>query len=106
MLYATLNMYPGRDINAIIQQMFDDVPGDSYQHKLNHLSNCGCCDRHQINKPMVFSSWHETHSNNNQVTYSCMCDCRHVARFICRQAVGYNPSPISRPNTPTSVINI
>lgn len=86
--------------------MLHDVPGSSYQDKLNHLSNCNCCVRHQINKPTIFAVWHETPFNNTQQTYSCMCNCRHVARFICRQAHGYNPPPITRTITPLSVLDM
>jgi hypothetical protein len=95
-----------RDLDSIIQQMFDDVPGISYQHKLNNLANCNCCQRHQVNKPTVFTAWFETPCHDIQASHSCTCNCRHVARFICRQADDYTPPPITRHNTPISVIDI
>lgn len=61
------------------------INGLTYQDKLNTLSNCNCCDRHQINKPKIFLYWFElspSYSNN----LNCICDCRHLARFISRQA--------------------
>jgi len=99
-------MPTGRDLHSILQQMFDDVPGNSYQDKLNHLANCNCCERHQLNKPTVFAAWHETPSHNTHATYTCVCNCRHLARFICRQADEYNQLPITRSNTPKSVLDI
>ena len=89
-----------------IQQTIDNIPGTNYQDKLNHLANCNCCERHQVNKPTIFMAWQETPFHNNQFTHPCMCNCRHVARFICRQAHDYNPPPITRNNTPVSVIDI
>lgn len=86
-----------------LQELFDEIPGETYQDKLNHLSNCHCCDRHQVNKPTVFRPWYETPYNNTQHNYPCMCNCRHLARFICRQA---NNLPIlTRTNTPNNVID-
>jgi len=95
-----------RNLGLILQQMLDDVPGVTYQHKLNHLANCNCCERHQINKPNAFVAWHETPFHFTLGTHPCMCNCRHVARFICRQADGYNPPPITRTNTPTSILDM
>ena len=95
-----------RNLNSIIQQTLDDVPGDSFQDKLNHLANCNCCQRHQVNKPTIFQVWYETPFHNDQSIHTCMCNCRHVARIICRQADGYNPPPIRRSNTPNSIIDI
>jgi len=85
---------------------FDDVPGNTFQDKLNHLSNCHCCYRHQVNKPTVFQPWTEPMSyNNTQIVNPCTCNCRHVARFICRQANTYTPT-LTRTNSPVSIIDI
>ena len=89
-----------------IQDMIDNVPGNTFQDKLNHLANCNCCERHQVNKPTLFAPWNETPFNNNQSNYLCMCNCRQMARFICRQADGYNPPPITRNNSPVSVLDL
>ena len=90
------------DINSIIQITIDNVPGHSYQDKLNHLANCHCCNRHQVNKPTVFQPWHETPFNNTLNIHPCMCNCRLISRFICRQA---NYTPLSRTNSPNSVLH-
>lgn len=92
-----------RNLDSILQQMLHDVIGETYQDKLNHLANCNCCQRHQINKPTIFQPWTETSINISQNIYSCSCNCRHVARFICRQT-NVLP-PLSRTNSPTSVID-
>ena len=93
-------------ISSTLQEMFDNVPGSSFQDKLNHLANCHCCERHQVNKPTIFAPLNETHPYTyNLATYPCMCQCRQLSRFICRQAPGYHWPPITRNNTPTSVID-
>lgn len=91
-------------VDSLIENSFDSVPGASYSDKLNFLSNCNCCERHQINKPTLFAPWYETPFSNNNTTHTCTCNCRHIARFICRQADDYTP-PIIRTNTPNSIID-
>ena len=100
-----------RDIDAIRQQAINNVPGNTFQDKLNHLSTCNCCERHQINKPTIFMPWidtplNDTPLNDNDFSHLCMCNCRHVARLICRQAFNSNPPTISRFYTPNSIINL
>lgn len=92
-------MYPNMspNLNLTIRLLIADVPGDTYQDKLDYLSNCKCCKRHQINKPSVFTIWQETEFHYNEKVYSCMCDCRHLARFICRQCDNYETPPIITP---------
>ena len=71
----------------------NNVPGNTYQDKLNLLNKCNCCKRHKINKPSVFSLWDESASNYTPQILStftdddvyCSCTCRHVSRMICRQ---------------------
>lgn len=79
---------------------FDDIIGDTYQAKLDTLSNCNCCQRHQTNRPTLFSNWIELHPNNysNFNSNICNCNCRHRARWICRQFVDelYEPCDILR----------
>ena len=61
------------------------IPGSNLREKLQHVANCNCCERHQINKPRVLAPWVDTPWNNsNNLIYHCNCDCRHLARFICR----------------------
>ena len=63
----------------------DSIPGSNLREKLQHVANCNCCERHQINKPRVLAPWVETPWNNSQnYLTGCDCDCRHLARFICR----------------------
>ena len=88
--------------SQLLRYLFDEVSGVTLLDKLNHLSNCDCCERHQVNKPTVFQPWYETPFNNTQNIYHCMCNCRHVARFICRQA---NNPPPTRANSPYNVID-
>lgn len=100
-LIMTLN-----DSELSFIQDIHEVPGYTYQDKLNHLHNCSCCERHKINRPRLFIPWRETeYSNNPPFYFNCNCKCRHLARFICRQAPGYNPLQITRMNTPTSVLD-
>lgn len=67
----------------------------SPQENLNLLASCNCCDKHRILRPKKLTSWIETEKNKglnpntsntnpiNGLLY-CLCDCRHRARFICR----------------------
>jgi len=72
----------------LIQNKIDSVEGSNYQEKLNYLNNCNCCEKHKINRPSIFSAWVELPFHNDQ-TLTCACDCRHMARFICRQHPDY-----------------
>jgi hypothetical protein len=89
-----------------LQTMFQEIPGYTYQQKLDHLSKCECCARHNINKPTIYTFWNDTPFTGNAFT-PCNCKCRHAARFICRQYPDvWTPSNhISRPNSPTSITN-
>lgn len=85
---------------------FRKVDGITWQEKLDNLSRCNCCYRHQINKPRIFHTLIDTPFSFNQ-NNTCNCNCRHVARFICRQTDDYSGPHIritDRPPTPTSVI--
>lgn len=59
------------------------------QTALNILSQCDCCQRHQENKPVVLAKWidlpiSEVQTRQMGESEWCHCDCRHIARFICR----------------------
>lgn len=67
----------------------------SYQPILDKLTLCNCCEKHKINKPKLYVKWVDTPnnkginsetSNTNPFTGKlyCKCDCRHNARWICR----------------------
>ena len=51
---------------------------------------CDCCKTHQINKPRSLEPWVETPfpgprpQETKAPTAGCQCDCRHRARFFCR----------------------
>ncbi len=82
----------------------NDILGITWQDKLDYLSVCNCCVTHQVNKPRVFCTWVDTH-----ITFSnpktCTCNCRHLARWICRQTDEYQGvGQAAEPSTPTSVI--
>lgn len=74
-----------------MKQLFDTVIGDTYQDKLNTLSLCNCCERHRNNRPSGFSHWLDLPQSNQQKN-GCNCNCRHIARWICRECP-YEPGP-------------
>lgn len=92
-------------INTLLNNTFSLVPGNTFQDKLNYLSNCTCCHRHQINKPSIFSTWHDTPFRDYSYNQPCRCNCRHIARLICRQTEDYDPVFLVRSSTPNSIIN-
>ncbi len=56
------------------------------QTALNILSQYDCCQRHQENKPVVLAKWIDLPISERTPDFEeCHCDCRHVARFICRR---------------------
>ena len=54
--------------------------------KLANWAACGCCARHNRDKPTVWAGWKELPFNGTQTVagVDCMCDCRHKARILCR----------------------
>jgi hypothetical protein len=54
------------------------ISGDTIKKKMATLSMCICCDRHTTNKIAPCKS----NGSDNYVL--CECDCRHLARIICR----------------------
>lgn len=66
-------------------ETISNIPGNTFQKKLDYLAYCNCCIRHQILKPTKYKPWIETQFHNTQYTnLLCSCDCRHLARTICR----------------------
>ena len=61
------------------------IQGHSLESKLFTLNTCDCCSRHTINKPSIFKVWHNTQFifKPNKLNL-CPCNCRHLARIICR----------------------
>ena len=45
---------------------------------------CKCCERHQINKPMIMKKWEEIDPPYSQCQKKCTCPCRHASRWLCR----------------------
>ena len=72
----------------VLQNKIDLIEGSNYQEKLDYLNKCNCCEKHKINRPNRFSPWIELPFHYTQ-TLTCACDCRHMARFICRQHPDY-----------------
>ena len=71
----------------LIANRLHQVDGDTPEEKLAKLNECNCCDRHQTNKPKTYSPWLECKSNGmmwHESFVQCECDCRHMARQICR----------------------
>lgn len=69
--------------------IFDHIKGYTYQEKINTLSNCNCCPRHQINKPNKFGKYIEKGPSLKKCLlqdkrYKCLCKCRNESRWICR----------------------
>lgn len=57
---------------------------DYYERLIKELNECKCCERHQINKPTQLENWLEIEKEQFAQYYDCDCDCRHRARWICR----------------------
>lgn len=65
----------------------------SVQHLPPHeafefVKNCNCCDDHKIDRPQEYVIW-EDYYNGKQVNFTfrskpCVCDCRCLARQLCR----------------------
>ena len=83
-----------------IHRQLSRIHGDTFQLKLDNLSRCNCCDRHQRNKPTVYSRWEDTPATWNGG--NCNCSCRHYARFICRQF----PNPFIQPTKRPKVFSV
>ena len=88
-------------------ERFAEIPGNTYQEKITHLNSCNCCERHKTHKPKIWhsdslkdfniygstSSWALCRGNGpdgfkdrlEERLKKCSCDCRHIARFMCRQ---------------------
>ena len=52
------------------------------------LKNCNCCEDHQVDKPQELVIWDDFYNGKGEVftirKKPCVCDCRHIARFLCR----------------------
>lgn len=50
---------------------------------LTELYYCDCCYKHQLDKPSIPVKW-KSNKTPTQTVITCLCDCRHTARMICR----------------------
>ena len=75
--------------NNLINEMFNSIPGSTLKEKLFSCNLCNCCETHKVNRPRKFEQWNELPESNTSIVEKqnrCSCNCRHAARFICRQA--------------------
>jgi hypothetical protein len=72
----------------LLHEAFLKIPGDSWQAKLDHYASCKCCTRHQTFRPRQLVHWSDSDADRVIKLHhrgpKCKCDCRHMARFICR----------------------
>jgi len=76
-----------------IRAQFTFPDNDAAQAALDTLKECDCCTTHQINKPFKLKLWTELHPTHNWDN-SCDCNCRHRARWICREMCGFVAAPV------------
>lgn len=77
-------------LTEIYEKKIFNIPGITYQDKLDTLNKCTCCNRHQIDRPNVLDVWHELPPNYiRNSRHQCTCYCRQDARLICRYVCGY-----------------
>ncbi len=73
----------------LLTKAFKAIPGDNWQEKLDHCLKCTCCVRHQVLRPKRLEPWTEDMAEVDiKIKWAhteCDCNCRHMARFICRQ---------------------
>jgi hypothetical protein len=74
---------------ALLHDAFIKIPGDSWQAKLDHCASCKCCPRHQTFRPDRLVYWTDQMAERDvKIHYlkpaKCRCNCRNMARFICR----------------------
>lgn len=94
------------DFQGVLDEI-NVLDGDSMEAKLAILNQCKCCDRHQINKPNTFAPWQDCESSQGLGLYEwtgqnllCECDCRHMARWICRACTDdSSPTQTTQENT-------
>ena len=72
-------------IDDLLGKAFAAIPGTTWDEKLAACNACNCCARHQTFRPAAVKKWEELQWHGTQGT-DCVCNCRHMARFICRQA--------------------
>lgn len=90
----------------LLHDAFLKIPGATWQAKLNQCSSCKCCTRHQTFRPRNLVRWRELEEVGDGLIKhfyikQCDCDCRHMARFICRQVEINGTTPPCPRQSPT-----
>jgi len=49
------------------------------------LSECKCCDIHQLNRPPTYDFWELPSNPNSNTKEECSCICRHTMRALIRR---------------------
>lgn len=75
------------DLEEGLTEELEQLPGDNWLEKLEHCSNCTCCERHKQNRPRFLAPWTELPLVSETDHRTCSCRCRQLSRFICRQIV-------------------
>lgn len=75
-----------RRTSNLIDESFKRIPGNTWCAKLASCNSCHCCPRHMTLRPTTLHKWIETPDGPKHYDLgNCNCECRHLARFICRQ---------------------
>lgn len=75
-------------VSYVLNAKFASIPGDTWQAKLDSCSGCKCCPRHQVHRPFrLFRMGFDEPPKIHNMDKDCECECRHLARFICRQVI-------------------
>lgn len=97
-------VYANNSLSARLDAAFRSVPGNTWADKIVHLNKCDCCERHPKDKPKIFGPSIELPSRKHlrddlDTVKQCPCNCRHLARQICRQH-GVSLPPLDLPEIP------
>jgi len=89
----------------LLHDAFLKIPGATWKAKLNHCASCKCCTRHQTFRPRELVRWQEPEEVGDGFDETkleqCDCNCRHMARFICRQVEDDGSTPPCPRSPPT-----
>lgn len=84
--YEDIEVTAPTRVERVLHEAISKIPGSTLEEKLKFCSGCQCCPRHQKLRPKRLIPWIETEASISFNKYNyCECDCRHLARFICRQ---------------------
>lgn len=74
-------------VDPLLKNAFKGIPGNTWEQKLDFLNTCKCCTKHQNGRPKKLTPWVGTNPYRKRLISrkKCTCNCRHLARFICRQ---------------------